>query len=110
MKQRLISISQRIENAMAKIGEEIFLDEAIEQMIDAISRDRIHSDDYQGKRPATIASDIDYDIKRSEKQKTPSAAEHYPTRRPNPFHDRTNSERAEDCSGSEADETRDCEP
>src|SRR6266436_8858589 len=108
MKQRLIGISQKIENAMAKIGEEIFLDEAIEKMIDVISRDRIHSDDDERKSPATMPFEVNHGVKGGQKKKTPSAAEHYPARRPNSFYNRTNPERAKDCSGSEADETRDC--
>src|SRR5262245_59423614 len=38
VKDRLVSIAKKSENAVAEIREEIFLDETVEQMIDAVSR------------------------------------------------------------------------
>ena len=47
----------------------------VEQMIDAISRDRIHSHDYERKSPATMPFEIDNGVKGCQQKETPAPTE-----------------------------------
>src|SRR5437016_3942124 len=86
----LVGVSENPERVLSKMGREIFEDEAVEQMRDAISGDGVHADDHQGKRPVLEAENVDDRIECSQQQTAPAAAVERPTRCPDALHDRAN--------------------
>src|SRR5438034_3036173 len=55
----LVGVSENPERVLSKMGREIFEDEAVEQMRDAISGDGVHADDQQWEGPVLEAENGD---------------------------------------------------
>src|SRR4051812_32661638 len=77
---------------------------------DQVRGNRVHADDNQREGPAARAFHIDCPAKCREEPKTNSAAEESPGRRPDSFHDWTDSSEVKQCSSGDADGARDCQP
>jgi hypothetical protein len=63
MEEWFVRVAENIERPLAEVRDEVFVNETVEQMRDAVGGDRVHADDDQREGPAAKLQNVDDAVK-----------------------------------------------